>query len=235
MLDKEKYRTGQQNEKDEVICGAKTKTRQGEPCEQTIVSENGRCRMHGGTTPVGVANPNTIHGRYSKVLGSADLATRFQKSLDDPQLIELNHEIGIVDIRVEMLLERVLSPDKKVTLWKDLADTWRRFLAAASRKDTSKQNEIAAEIGQLIDRGENDNTDWEEIAKLFELRRKLSDTERKRRIDAETMITADEALVLINRWSSLMLDAVNRHVADPNAANKIRSEVSQGLRAFALP
>lgn len=42
----------------DLICGAKSRTNGGLPC-RLIPMSNGRCRFHGGKTPV-------KHGRYSK-------------------------------------------------------------------------------------------------------------------------------------------------------------------------
>lgn len=47
-------------------CGAKT--RKGTPCQNPPVTGAKRCRMHGGTQPVGAASPNLKHGRYSPYL-----------------------------------------------------------------------------------------------------------------------------------------------------------------------
>jgi hypothetical protein len=43
---------------DRAICGAKSRSNQGQPCKLSPL-ENGRCRFHGGKTPI-------KHGRYSK-------------------------------------------------------------------------------------------------------------------------------------------------------------------------
>lgn len=45
-------------------CGAKNK-HSGTPCQAAAMS-NGRCRVHGGMTPGGVASPHLKHGRRSK-------------------------------------------------------------------------------------------------------------------------------------------------------------------------
>lgn len=58
-------------------CGAKT--RNGTPCKSRAMA-NGRCRMHGGTQPVGAASPNFKTGRYSKYLKDS-----LKNKLDDAQ------------------------------------------------------------------------------------------------------------------------------------------------------
>jgi hypothetical protein len=46
-----------------TYCGAKT--RRGTACQQPAM-RNGRCRLHGGKTPRGLASPHLKHGRYSQ-------------------------------------------------------------------------------------------------------------------------------------------------------------------------
>ena len=43
---------------DKVLCGAKARSVEGAPCKLPPM-ENGRCRFHGGKTPI-------KHGKYSK-------------------------------------------------------------------------------------------------------------------------------------------------------------------------
>jgi hypothetical protein len=49
------------------LCGAKT--RAGTPCKRLARRPQGRCRLHGGCSLIGVAHPSYKHGRRSKYLG----------------------------------------------------------------------------------------------------------------------------------------------------------------------
>jgi hypothetical protein len=49
--------------KPSTVCGAKC--RNGRTCTQKPMP-NGRCRLHGGKTPAGIASPHWRHGRRSK-------------------------------------------------------------------------------------------------------------------------------------------------------------------------
>src|SRR4051812_27426822 len=60
-------------------CGARSRI--GGSCQQPGMA-NGRCRLHGGKTPSGVASPNLVHGRFSKDLPTRLLA-RFEEALSD--------------------------------------------------------------------------------------------------------------------------------------------------------
>lgn len=81
------------------------KTRSGAPCRGQAML-NGRCRMHGGATPAGVALPHFRTGRRSRDL-PARLAARYQEARSDPQLLELREGIALVDARIADLLARV--------------------------------------------------------------------------------------------------------------------------------
>jgi len=48
------------------LCGARLKGRPGEFCADVPVEGRQRCRVHGGSTPVGRESPQFVHGRDSK-------------------------------------------------------------------------------------------------------------------------------------------------------------------------
>lgn len=84
-------------------CGAKT--RSGGTCLKSPMS-NGKCRTHGGATPIGIAHPNYKLGRYSKGLSSL-LGTRFADALSDSKLGELSAEIALVGAHIEDRIEKL--------------------------------------------------------------------------------------------------------------------------------
>jgi hypothetical protein len=74
-------------------CSAKT--RNGHPCKNPAMA-NGRCRMHGGKSLVGIASPLTKTGRWSKDLPTR-LASRFAESEHDPELLSVRADIRLID------------------------------------------------------------------------------------------------------------------------------------------
>src|SRR5690349_13713695 len=97
------------------ICGAKTKT--GAPCKGAPMP-NGRCRLHGGKTPSGIASPQYKTGRYSRVLPTR-LQSRYDAARTDAALLELRDDISLLDARLEDLLSRVDTGESGV-LWASL-------------------------------------------------------------------------------------------------------------------
>lgn len=83
-------------------CGAKKKS--GSPCRMSAMP-NGRCRLHGGKSPSGIAHPGFKTGRYSKDIPTR-LSKGYQAALSDPDLLQLNDEIRLTDSLMSELLER---------------------------------------------------------------------------------------------------------------------------------
>jgi hypothetical protein len=49
---------------------------------------NGRCRLHGGKTPGGIASPNWKHGRYSRYVPNG-LRRDYERTVADPDLLSI--------------------------------------------------------------------------------------------------------------------------------------------------
>lgn len=65
-------------------------------CSQTITSKtNGRCKMHGGTQPRGIASPNWKHGRHALGIKNSELRNGFLSALSDPTLTTLQSSMAI--------------------------------------------------------------------------------------------------------------------------------------------
>src|SRR3972149_6206199 len=93
-------------------CGAKCNT--GLPCNKWGMT-NGRCHIHGGKSPSGVASPHFKTGRYSKDM-PLHLAARYQQAVHDPQLLSLRDDVAVCESRISELLQRVSTGDER-TRW----------------------------------------------------------------------------------------------------------------------
>lgn len=136
---------------------------------------NGRCRIHGGATPKGLALPQTTTGRYSKAFGG--IAGRVAQALDDPERLAMSHEIALTDARLGELVEQPMGTEA-----------------------------------------------WAEVRDLVEQRRKLVESERKRMLEIQQMMTVTEAVAFV----MAVMDVVKRHVADRSALAAIGNEL-EGL------
>lgn len=204
-------------------CGAKT--RDGDPCKNPPVIGATRCRMHGGKTPRGRALPQTTTGRYSKDLPTR-LAARYEEARTDPDLLNLNAEIQLT---YALLTEALNGMDagESGRLWRDLRTEWDALQDANRTKDSEAAREALNAIGNLIRRGVADAAARSEVLDIIDRRRKLVESEGKRRTAMQQMITAERLTVLISR----VVDIVVRHVDDADTRRSISADIGSLLSA----
>ena len=204
-----------------VQCSATSK-RTGEQCQRAAMTGRTTCYIHGGKTPRGAALPQTTHGRYSKDLPTR-LAARYEEARTDPDLLNLNAEIQLT---YALLGEALKGMDhgESGQLWRSLKDAWETFQDANRAQDKESSRLALIDIGDLIRRGVADAAARSEVLGIIERRRKLVESEGKRRTAMQQMITAERLMVLV----SAVVDVVMRHVDEP----RVRAEISADIGAL---
>jgi hypothetical protein len=201
------------------VCGANLK--KGGQCKGKAM-QNGRCRLHGGLTPSGVASPHFQTGRYSKYLPERMLE-RYQEAQTDAELVELREEISLTDARLADLLKKV-DTGESGALWAKVQKHFDKY--AELRHKTEKFVEAEKEFNTLesyIQAGISDRYAWAEIAAQVEQRRKLVESEGKRLKDMQQSITAEKAMTLIAALAGI----VRKHVTDRNTLAAISTDLIQ--------
>lgn len=183
---------------------------------------NGRCRMHSGGALAGMASPTFKTGRYSKLLPERMLA-RYEEAKDDPELLELRNEIGVLDARLADVLKRV-DTGESGRLWARLRETYEALREAQATGDADKARDHARRLGQLIESGSSDWAAWAEVRSLIDQRRRTVESERKRLVEMQQMITQERAMVLM----TAVVDVIRRNVSDRGAL----AAISADLRAL---
>jgi hypothetical protein len=196
-------------------CGAKN--RQGEPCQRWALAGRTRCRLHGGKSLVGSACPHFRSGRYSAYVPER-LRARYEQAEDDAELLSLKSEVALVDARLADLLVRV-DTGESGQLWAELHRAYRAFTRARQAGD--EETTALARVERLIERAGQDHQAWAEIGELIEQRRRLTESEAKRLITLQQMLTSAEAMAIMHR----MVDIVTRHVTDRQALSAIVVEM----------
>lgn len=179
------------------------------------------CYMHGGKTPVGHALPQTTHGRYSKYL-PARLAERYQASQSDAELLALREEVSLVDTRLTDLLKRV-DTNEAGYWWKELKRVHKEYLDAQNDGDIAAMKKALSEWGRILYAGTSDYAAWNEVYNVLEQRRKLVESERKRLIEMQQVITSERAMLLI----SALVGIVQNHVTDSSTLAAISADVGK--------
>lgn len=181
---------------------------------------NGRCYMHGGKTPAGPALPQFHTGKYSKFL-PARLTERYGEALTDSNLLALREEVSLLDARLADVLGRV-DTGESGALWKAVDGAFRLYQTFKGI-DPVKELRAFADLEAAIQAGIADYAAWGEVLILIEQRRKLVESERKRLVEMQQMITTEQAMTLL----AVVVDTVRRHVTDRVALAAISAELVQ--------
>lgn len=189
---------------------------------------NGRCRMHGGKTPVGPALPQYKTGRYSKLL-PARMAATYLEAAGDPDLLVLREEIALVYARLSDLLGRVDSGESGEA-WRRAGAAFKALTAGLDAGDTAAAKTALKDLDTVIRRGLGDRAAWDEIGELLDRRERLVRSERRRMVEMQQTMTIEQAMV----FTGAVIALVDQYVTDQHAraaiSNGIRRLVSAGSR-----
>lgn len=202
------------------ICGAKR--RNGEVCRMAPMA-NGRCRLHGGNAARGLAAGRFVDGSRSKYL-PARMIPRFQEAMADGDLINMTEDLALLEARMADVLKRVDSGETSA-IWTDLRLAWGMLRQAQMAEDQTAAAQALGQLGRLIYRGASDAAAWREVGELIERRRKVIETEQKRRIAAGRLISIEQAMLVV----VAIQEAVKAHVNDRPTLARISESVSRIL------
>lgn len=224
-----------------AICAAKAKrpNRYGDHvCLGRAMPNTGRCRVHGGATPRGIAAPAYQGKGYSKDMPTR-LLDRYKAALDDPNMLSMSHEIAVVDARIGELLSQ-LDTGESGSIWKGLRASvdgleQARLEGSAARR---AKDEVAAgkaedalaqhlnDIVVAVKRGSAEYTRWRELYDAFERRRRLVETMRKQRRDVMNFISSEQLILVLDKIG----DLVQQNVSDKAALAAIATGIARIVR-----
>ena len=205
-------------------CKAKSK-RTGQRCGAKAVTGRDVCYHHGGKTPRGIASPQTTHGRYSKHLPTR-LAALYQEAQNDDELLNLRDDIALVETRLKELVGRVEAGDAG-TAWQGVQNSYRALRVGMQRKDTVMIQQSLTDLDGFIEKGMAERGLWQEITGLLDQRRRLTESERKRLIEAQQTITAERAMLLVGA----IVGIIKANVTDRATLAKISADIERLVTA----
>lgn len=182
------------------------------------------CYNHGGRTPQGIALPQTKTGRYSQHLPTRMIAT-YEGAKLDPDLLALQDEVALIDARLVDLLKRVDTGESGAT-WKAVGETFRDYQHAlhSTKTDAKKDaSDLLHELHMLIIDGASDEAAWSEVRNVLEQRRKLVESERKRLVELQMVVSADQAMLMVRS----LVASVREHVRDPAILRAITDDLAR--------
>lgn len=196
------------------------KNRKGSFCPKGPMP-NGRCRNHGGATPApGPTHPNYKHGRLSQCLPTA-VAKKFNVAREDPELLSIRDDVALFDARRSIIAER-LNTGESGASWELLQKHWSEFERGnrMSAEGVASDNpELRAEarelitksinaVGKLISQGAGEESQWKELQKTTHELAALKQSETTRLQKLHSMMTAEEALLLIHQVQQAVMSVI---------------------------
>lgn len=211
-------------------CSADSK-RTGRRCGAWAVSGRDTCYHHGGTSPIGAGSPNYRDGSRSKyrAIFSGGALDHYEASREDPRYIELREEIALLDTLVieELMAAKV---GEGGALWEELSQAWERFRQADPHRDASTAGRGLRRVGEIIEEGASRHAARREAVDLVERKRRLSETERRRLVDEERMITETRVLAFVGALVAI----VNQHVPERERRAAISADIARLMHQEAI-
>lgn len=202
-------------------CGAKN--RDGKPCENWAVNGRERCRMHGGKTHVGgPTHPAYRHGRYSSFL-PAGLQAMYHASANAPDLLCQMPEVAFLETRIKTVMQGMQEAGATARIWKDARRVYRDWQGALEKtaraqaaNDTTAAEtwsraaqDFAEQLGRLLEAGASDEERHQEVMRLMEAKRKVSESERGRMVEASLLIRFDQVTTIFDSLIQVITDEVS--------------------------
>lgn len=130
-------------------CGARTKATNADGsrklCPRPGAGSGGRCHMHGGKSPVGVASRTFKHGRRSKYLVDGALK-RYQDAHGDRHLLRIRQDAALIETMLTALMARLPGTgvqsealERRIV---NLIDKRRLLIAEEARRQAALQQTI---------------------------------------------------------------------------------------------
>jgi len=205
-----------------ALCGART--RAGTPCRgKSVAGGSGRCRLHGGNahrTHAGHLNGNWRGGvskstRRYKV--PAALVSGYRRGLADAQIGELRDELALT----QSLIQRSLTQLENGFDIDTAREAFEIFVVAIP-----DQREAALDnLRRAIHGAAGNERTVRRLTRLLEGARRLSDSALKRETAATNSMSRADAIA----QGIALMEAVTRHVDDPDLMRRIMDDVRRVL------
>jgi len=166
----------------------------------------GKCHRHGGKSVSGPVHKMFKHGRLSKHLPDR-LIPKFMDAIQDGDILSLMQEVALIDTRTAELLAG-LSEEDGTLVWRRMKaakNAYQKYLASRHEGRAQEQME---RIFAMIDEGASEHERWKALLELTEQRRKTVESERKRLIETQQMMTSKEAMTML----SVFMDLATKYI-----------------------
>ena len=172
---------------------------------------------------MGVMNPNNLKkgGRHSRSLPER-LAARYDEMCADPEMLNLQSEIALIDTRIWEILQR-LDTSESGAAWKAVNSAFLELKSGLEADDDVIIRKGLEDLETFIGVGLGDQAVWAEAYTALDARRRLVDSEHRRLVNMNQIVTVEQSLTLVGAMVSIF----KQYVTDPVALKKGRDEFAK--------
>jgi len=203
------------DEEGNPICG-RLKADTKEPCQQTILSPNGRCRApgHGGTSPGGPLK----HGRYSRFIPTR-LAASYESITNDDVINNVRENIALI---VAMIQDKLAEMGEKsgAELWQAANKAFSAVRDAIYAHDQTSLLIALDQLSSILTNGTGVQQKEREILDLMVKASKLHKVEIHRLEKMKQFMTPEQMLANTGR----VIAVLKKHV-EPSVAARVAAEL----------
>lgn len=156
---------------------------------------NGRCNLHGGKSLKGAAHPNFKDGSRSKYMPKF-LAPAFEEAIGDPELLNLSSSIATQEAIIRDAIESLQQGEAPTRLNGKIRAEWQALWKATGQGDAEAVAKHRATIGTLLGQSATVAATIDRIQVAEDTKRKLVETEMKRREKMREQIIIEDAVLL---------------------------------------
>ena len=152
-----------------------------------------KCGKHGGNSPEGIEHYAWKGGRYAKDAGESR-QKKLDRLLNDKDLLRLDDNIALLDFRITELFESLREGGNPTDLLIQIQKRWDSLWDSYAKKDQAATQGHKGAIAELLIEGAKDKATWDEIDTRTETRRKLTDSESRRREKMKYLVMVEDTV-----------------------------------------
>ncbi len=151
----------------------------------------------------------------------------FLASVNDPEILSVANELGLIDSRVLELIERITTGES-MELINQIVELSLSIQKESKRTDPDVDHiaDDADELTVLLEGRVNDEKNWEHIRETIDSRRRLTDTERKLLEMKKAVVDSKQLHAII----TILLQSIATHVLPLEGGRIAVDGVSQDIR-----
>lgn len=183
-------------------------------CEKPAAYGTERCITHGAKNYLrqGPMNPNWKGGatkisreRWTNRL-QGPMQEEYLAALRDPEILNLEHEIALIDVRLGNLVGQVGQPSD----WSEVRAVYDELKAATDMGNIAGIRLALTKFKDLAYNNAANDRAWREVVKLTDRRRRLVESERRRMVEQNLFLSREQA----HSYGNALLEACTSEVSD---------------------